>query len=133
MKKIINILFFTTVMICIVGCRKDEKIIPEDTRLDNLDDEINIDEINTDEITNAELISYVDQKINSVTQKNEYIKSSVDNRINMLKPLLDELEKAGCIKEYTYSIDSSYKSFLIEYIGGGKFEVILEEMSEEEN
>ena len=78
MKKIINILFFTTVMLCIVGCRKDEKIIPEDTRL-------------------------------------------------------DELEKAGCIKEYTYSIDSSYKSFLIEYIGGGKFEVILEEMSEEEN
>jgi len=81
----------------------------------------------------AENLSYVDEKLKSVTSNDDYQNGDIDTRVELLQPILDQLLIEERIVEYHLELKGSRPNVSIKYAGGGNGCILLKEFTKDEN
>ena len=78
-------------------------------------------------------LSYVDEKLKSVTSNDDYQNGDIDTRVELLQPILDQLLIEERIVEYHLELKGSRPNVSIKYAGGGNGCILLKEFTKDEN
>lgn len=120
MKKVIAVAIIWVGIFTLQLCARDDGKFQKETT--KISEETDIDEI-----------SYIREQLNTVIKSKEYKDGSIDIRVELLQPVLEQLSNEGYIVGYKYNLEGSSPNIYIEYANGGGGAIILKELSPEQN
>ncbi|MBE6869780.1 MAG: hypothetical protein E7494_13660 [Ruminococcus albus] len=139
MKKIVLcitiIMIFSISFLCFLTGKRNKASASIDTdSIIEIDTSSNWDSISSSDgassldSVSSNTIKIVSRSISEVTSSEEYKKASLDEKVDLIEPVLKELSENGYISDYEYSLDSPHPSVALHYSNGiGTVFIILEE------